>query len=222
MPNGVAASENIADERLVHDDGGVPCPWRPFDIARIEVAPGEDRPVEPREERNVDLEHPGVPLDRLETHQRRLEDHVAITAHRGSSHAAPENTLSAIRLAVEEGADVVEIDVQLTRDGEIVVAHDETGPRKSPPRSAQFDAVASTHVPPERQQAPLSGSPASAGAVRQHATIANRASVAPFRERCIILRPPASTPGGVGGQSVPRAGGGAEDLLGASWIRRSG
>jgi glycerophosphoryl diester phosphodiesterase len=53
-----------------------------------------------------------------------VEDRVEITAHRGSSLAAPENTLAAIDLAIEEGADFVEIDVQLTADGSIVVAHD--------------------------------------------------------------------------------------------------
>ncbi|MBL8896256.1 MAG: glycerophosphoryl diester phosphodiesterase membrane domain-containing protein [Planctomycetes bacterium] len=47
-----------------------------------------------------------------------------IIAHRGSSHAAPENTLAAIRAAIAERADMVEIDVQETRDGAVVVLHD--------------------------------------------------------------------------------------------------
>jgi glycerophosphoryl diester phosphodiesterase len=47
-----------------------------------------------------------------------------IIAHRGASAAAPENTLAAIQLAIDSGADWVEIDVQETRDGEIVVIHD--------------------------------------------------------------------------------------------------
>lgn len=54
----------------------------------------------------------------------RLEDAVKIMAHRGSSKAAPENTVAAIRKAIEEGADWVEIDVQETADGEVVVFHD--------------------------------------------------------------------------------------------------
>lgn len=54
----------------------------------------------------------------------RVEESFAITAHRGSSIAAPENTLAAIRLAVEEGADYVEIDVQETQDGKVVLVHD--------------------------------------------------------------------------------------------------
>jgi glycerophosphoryl diester phosphodiesterase len=47
-----------------------------------------------------------------------------VIAHRGASFEAPENTLAAMELAIEEGADWVEIDVQETRSGEIVVIHD--------------------------------------------------------------------------------------------------
>ena len=54
-----------------------------------------------------------------------IEDQVAVTAHRGSSLAAPENTMSAVRLAIEQGADFAEIDVQETADGEIVLLHDD-------------------------------------------------------------------------------------------------
>ncbi len=49
---------------------------------------------------------------------------VAVTAHRGHARAAPENTLSAIRKAIESGADYVEIDVQQTADGVVVLLHD--------------------------------------------------------------------------------------------------
>ncbi|MGH3738884.1 MAG: glycerophosphodiester phosphodiesterase [Micromonosporaceae bacterium] len=51
---------------------------------------------------------------------------VATIAHRGASAYAPENTLPAIELAVEQHADLVEIDVQQTRDGVLVVIHDTT------------------------------------------------------------------------------------------------
>jgi len=54
----------------------------------------------------------------------RLEDHTEITAHRGASAAAPENTLAAVRQAITDGADWVEIDVQETADGEVIVFHD--------------------------------------------------------------------------------------------------
>ncbi|GAA1391546.1 glycerophosphodiester phosphodiesterase [Luteococcus peritonei] len=50
----------------------------------------------------------------------------SIWAHRGASNQAPENTLAAITRAVELGADGVEIDVQRSADGQLVVIHDET------------------------------------------------------------------------------------------------
>lgn len=50
----------------------------------------------------------------------------SVWAHRGSSAYAPENTLPAFELALEQGADGFELDVQLTRDDEVVVFHDET------------------------------------------------------------------------------------------------
>jgi glycerophosphoryl diester phosphodiesterase len=49
---------------------------------------------------------------------------IEITGHRGSKVRAPENTLSALRQAVAEGADYAEIDVQTTADGEVVLLHD--------------------------------------------------------------------------------------------------
>lgn len=54
-----------------------------------------------------------------------------IWAHRGASGYAPENTLEAFRLAVEMKADGVELDVHMSRDGELVVIHDETVDRTS-------------------------------------------------------------------------------------------
>jgi len=48
----------------------------------------------------------------------------AIFAHRGETTRYPENTLEAFSAAVEMGADGIELDVQLSKDGEIVVAHD--------------------------------------------------------------------------------------------------
>lgn len=54
-----------------------------------------------------------------------------IWAHRGASGYAPENTLEAFELAMKQQADGVELDVQLTRDGELVVIHDETIDRVS-------------------------------------------------------------------------------------------
>ena len=49
---------------------------------------------------------------------------LCITAHRGASDNAPENTMTAIAMAVEEAADYAEIDVRLTADGVPVLLHD--------------------------------------------------------------------------------------------------
>lgn len=54
-----------------------------------------------------------------------------IWAHRGASAYAPENTIPAFKLALELGADGVELDVQETADGRLVVIHDETVDRTS-------------------------------------------------------------------------------------------
>jgi glycerophosphoryl diester phosphodiesterase len=56
--------------------------------------------------------------------QVRWDDRIEISAHRGSSLAAPENTLSAVRQAIDDGATYVEIDVQRTADGVLVITHD--------------------------------------------------------------------------------------------------
>jgi len=49
---------------------------------------------------------------------------VEIIGHRGASFDAPENTLASIRLAWVQGADAVEFDVHLTKDGQVVAIHD--------------------------------------------------------------------------------------------------
>ena len=47
-------------------------------------------------------------------------------AHRGASEYAPENTMSAFYLGLIYGADGIETDVQRTKDGELVLFHDDT------------------------------------------------------------------------------------------------
>lgn len=49
-----------------------------------------------------------------------------IFAHRGASSYAPENTLAAFEKAVEMGAEAIELDVKLSKDGEVIVIHDHT------------------------------------------------------------------------------------------------
>lgn len=53
-------------------------------------------------------------------------DRIQITSHRGFSYEVPENTIPAIEKAIEEQADYIEIDVRQTKDGELVLLHDES------------------------------------------------------------------------------------------------
>jgi glycerophosphoryl diester phosphodiesterase len=52
--------------------------------------------------------------------------HLSLQAHRGAAGLAPENTLAAFRRALELDADGTEMDLQLTRDGVVVILHDDT------------------------------------------------------------------------------------------------
>ncbi|MHC4407663.1 MAG: glycerophosphodiester phosphodiesterase family protein [Planctomycetota bacterium] len=62
-------------------------------------------------------------LQRVEQRMARSRE-VQATAHRGSSLVAPENSLAAVRQAIDDGADYCEIDVQEMKDGTIVMVHD--------------------------------------------------------------------------------------------------
>ena len=62
--------------------------------------------------------------------------HMEVWAHRGDSGYMPENTMEAFELAIEQKADGIELDVQLSRDGEIMVLHDESVDRV--PNSSGF------------------------------------------------------------------------------------
>jgi glycerophosphoryl diester phosphodiesterase len=53
-----------------------------------------------------------------------MKSMTGIFAHRGASAYAPENCMDAFRLAADMGADGIEIDVHMTKDGHVVVAHD--------------------------------------------------------------------------------------------------
>ena len=55
-----------------------------------------------------------------------MAQNVQITAHRGASGYAPENTLSSVKKALEIGVDRIEVDVQQTSDGVVVLLHDKT------------------------------------------------------------------------------------------------
>jgi glycerophosphoryl diester phosphodiesterase len=68
-----------------------------------------------------------------------------IVAHRGASHDAPENTLAAFKLAIEQGADAFEADFYLTRDNHLVCFHDKDTERivgrKLPITDVPFDEL---------------------------------------------------------------------------------
>ena len=66
-----------------------------------------------------------------------------VVAHRGASHAAPENTLAAFKLAWKEGADAVEGDFFLTKDQQIVCTHDKTTQRLNQ-KKVKLDVAKST------------------------------------------------------------------------------
>ena len=51
-------------------------------------------------------------------------DPVEIICHRGLKASAPENTIPAIEMALAAGCDVVEVDVRVSRDGQVVLMHD--------------------------------------------------------------------------------------------------
>jgi len=70
----------------------------------------------------------------------RARSEVEVVAHRGVSAEAPEHTLAAYRQALALGADAVECDVRMTRDGVLVCVHDRRINRTIEP--AAIDAVA--------------------------------------------------------------------------------
>lgn len=70
---------------------------------------------------------------------KTLTPRTYIYAHRGASGYAPENTLDAFALAIEQGADGVELDVRFTKDKQVVVIHDRTIDRTSNGQGAVAD-----------------------------------------------------------------------------------
>jgi glycerophosphoryl diester phosphodiesterase len=66
----------------------------------------------------------------------RRNDRPLAIAHRGHSIGAPENTMAAYELAVELGAEMIEADVNITRDGRLAMIHDHTLDRTTTGRGA--------------------------------------------------------------------------------------
>lgn len=61
--------------------------------------------------------------------QTESENMVTVIAHRGASGVAPENTMAAFQRALDIGADGIELDCQLSMDGQLIVFHDSTPDR---------------------------------------------------------------------------------------------
>ncbi len=66
-------------------------------------------------------------------------DQVMVAAHRGDWRNAPENSLRAVQNCITMGVDIVEIDIRLTRDGQLVVLHDKTLDRTTTGQGAVSD-----------------------------------------------------------------------------------
>ena len=62
----------------------------------------------------------------IEKLENSLDNEILVVAHRGDWRNAPENSLLAIKSAIEMGVDIVEIDVRETKDGKLVLMHDRT------------------------------------------------------------------------------------------------
>ncbi len=67
----------------------------------------------------------------MNTDDGAVSSHPFVVAHRGASADRPEHTLAAYQLALDEGADGLECDVRLTRDGHLVCLHDRRVDRTS-------------------------------------------------------------------------------------------
>ena len=70
-------------------------------------------------------------MEMMGPNEPSAESRVKVWAHRGANEYAPENTIEAFEMAARLGADGVELDVHQSKDGEIVVIHDERLERTS-------------------------------------------------------------------------------------------
>jgi glycerophosphoryl diester phosphodiesterase len=75
-----------------------------------------------------------------------MQPQVEVVAHRGASAYAAEHTVTAYDLALEQGADALELDIRATRDGQLVVLHDRTLARTHLDRRA-IGAVPAAELP---------------------------------------------------------------------------
>ena len=108
-------------------------------ILQIEKVTGDDvevRLVHPLAEKDIkysvevvhvtDPRPPPMPAKALKLEEESVMHARRLYAHRGASAERPENTMPAFERAIELGVDALEMDVHLTRDGQLIVAHDDT------------------------------------------------------------------------------------------------
>ena len=98
----------------------------------------------------------------------------AVVAHRGASAYAPEHTLEAYRLAIEQGADFVEQDLAVTKDGVLVCIHDLTLDRTTNVEEVfptRFSEDTSGTIQYGDGSSPISRSPRSSSSTRAHGSI---------------------------------------------------
>src|SRR5207244_12953013 len=92
-------------------------------LSRISCLTGRDSMPERRKSPRV---WSGASMNRFYPHPFFNARRPLVFAHRGGSALAPENTMAAFDRGLELGADGLELDVRLTRDGVVVVHHDRT------------------------------------------------------------------------------------------------
>jgi len=88
-----------------------------------------------------------------------------VMAHRGSSAILPENTLTAFQRALADGADILETDLRFSKDGQIVLMHDETVDRTTfghgPVQGHTLSEIKNLSVKPLQEAEPTAESPPS-------------------------------------------------------------
>jgi len=90
----------------------------PYFLSTTENADQERNKIKPNLENRTD-----TLLEKLNSAD---DSYVMVAAHRGDWTNAPENSLLAIKDAIEAGVDIVEIDVRITKDKALVLMHDRT------------------------------------------------------------------------------------------------
>ena len=117
----VVRTANGAPACYVRDGRTIPCRWtESLEAEARAVLSASDAVIEG----NLAAAFAARPVG--EVPARRPPGRVLVIAHRGDSIRYPENTLDAIRAAFDLGADAVEVDVRLSRDGVPMVFHDDT------------------------------------------------------------------------------------------------